>query len=229
MLNKVYIIHYSKLKERRSKIEDIFSESDIEIEFIIENDKEEIQKFRDSFYENDYLRYFEKANVYDNFHSPRPPFRQLSDGEISCASKHMISLQKASENEGYTLILEDDVIPMQKKFLDKISTYMKEIPNDWDVVFLGLGCGQDFIDRTKKIKVTENIFKVSHPASNCAEAYIVNKKSSKLILDKIKPVQLPFDCEIAFAMGKTEMNVYWILPPLFYQGSVTGEYNSTLR
>jgi hypothetical protein len=96
---------------------------------------------------------------------------------------------------------------------------------------LGQGCGYDFIsskiDNLKQI--SDNLFYVPPPSTNCAEAYLIKKDTAKKIYESIIPFQLVSDWELAYQFYKLNMNVYWSLPSLFYQGSKSGDYNSTLR
>ncbi len=228
MLDKVYVVHYSKLIDRKNSIANIFR-SKIDIEFLEEFDKEFVEEYKSKYNDLNYKEYVEKSSIYKDFLFGVPPLRQLSDGEISCAVKHINCLKKIQESQEIALVIEDDVIPYNNEFLMEIEDLLKNIPDDWDAIFIGTGCGMDFINKVRKVEVKNNIFKVFHPATNCAESYIINPKSVDKILNKIIPFQLPYDCELACVMGILNMNVYWHLPPIFYQGSVNGEYISSLR
>jgi hypothetical protein len=96
---------------------------------------------------------------------------------------------------------------------------------------MGAGCGIDFMNQKirESCVINENLAQVKHPSTNCAEAYLLKKESAKKIYESIIPFQLVSDWELAYQFYKLDMNVYWSIPPLFYQGSKSGQYNSTLR
>lgn len=235
-LKKCFIVHYTKLKERKEKILEIFKDKKIEYEFIEEYDK-------DDFSEESILKFYKPDKelfVHKIESAFNPPewdlrenwFRILNDAEISCTIKHILALKKVSEQEEEVcLIVEDDIIPICDSFLDIINIILKQSPDDWDSIFLGEGCGKDFIKSKMKNlqKVSDNLFKSPPPATNCAEAYLIKKDSAKKIYNSIIPFQLVSDWELAYQFYKLNMNVYWALPSLFYQGSKSGKYNSTLR
>lgn len=230
MLDKIYVVHYSRLEDRKEYQKNIFSTKFENVEFIEQYDREDIQDIKFKYFIIDLNNYIAKSQVYKNFTFGIPQLRILSDAEISCAIKHLKALEKISLENEISLVIEDDAIPFDENdFIDEINKLLKDMPNDWDVIFLGEGCGIDFINKINKQQIKPNIFKIEHPASNCAEAYIVKPKSAKLLLKKMIPFQLPYDCELACSMAKLNMNVYWYLPSLFYQGSIKGKFNSSIR
>ena len=159
-------------------------------------------------------------------------FRRLNEGEISCMLKHMKAIEYISKSEfEFCLVLEDDAIPINSDYLKMIEDYVKDTPTNWDAIWMGFGCGLDFINDTLKRskKVNEKIAKISHPATNCTEAYLLKKESACRIRDSLIPFQLGSDFELAYQFYKLNMNIYWLINPLFYQGSKTGTFKSEIR
>lgn len=228
---KLYIIHYTKLKNRKEKLLSFLAKSNNQYEFIDVFDQEYIN--------NDDLNkyYLPDKKLFDDKISPLwdsnlHKFRHLNIAEISCTIKHIIAIEKvANQNDEYCLILEDDAIPIENNFFDEIEKLIDDAPDDWDSIFMGAGCGVDFMnEKLKKSHLINGKFaKVPHPCTNCAEAYLIKKKSAKKVFESIVPFQLVSDWELAYQFYKLNMNVYWSIPPLFYQGSKSGEYESTLR
>jgi glycosyl transferase family 25 len=225
---KTYIIHYTKLNERKKNILSILKNTDCDYEFIEEYDKENLKD--NLYYFPDESKFDEKIkNLWDSkIHS----FRILNPGEISCTIKHILALEKVANQDGeYALILEDDAIPIEKNFFNEVESLIQKAPDDWDSIFIGAGCGLDFMNQKLKDSylINDKFAKVPHPSTNCAEAYLIKKESAKKIYDSIIPFQLVSDWELAYQFYKLNMNVYWSIPPLFYQGSKSGEYESELR
>jgi glycosyl transferase family 25 len=235
-LKKSFIIHYTKLIERKSKVLEIFKNSNLQYEFIEDYDKDDFtDDIVSKFYKADRELFEHKIETAFN-----PPawdlkenwFRVLNTAEISCTIKHIIALKKVSEQEDdFCLIVEDDIIPIFEDTFDKIELIVQQAPKSWDSIFLGEGCGNEFIRSklSKTERISENLFKVPPPSTNCAEAYLIKKDSAKKIYDSIIPFQLVSDWELAYQFCKLNMNVYWSIPSIFCQGSKNGQYSSTLR
>ena len=137
----------------------------------------------------------------------------------------------SSSNNEIGLILEDDVIPKDKNFEKTINSILKK-DVDWDVLFLGTGVGENFIK--SKISFFDKLFKkkyvsIPHPATNCAEAYLIKKDAAKKIYNNIEEFNMAWDWELAYTFKELEMKIMWYLPPIFYQGSISGEFKSSLR
>ena len=63
--------------------------------------------------------------------------KALNPGEIACALSHRMVYEKMiSEGWKRILILEDDVLPVDKE-LDLLPEALKELPDDWELVYLG--------------------------------------------------------------------------------------------
>jgi GR25 family glycosyltransferase involved in LPS biosynthesis len=228
MLN-INVIHYTKLKDRKNNILNIFKNKNVNLNFIEIFDAEEINKDNiKNFYNPNIDVFNHKVKLWE--HSSG--FRYLSYGETSVAIKQTLAIKKIAEMEDdYGLIVEDDIMPYQDNFLDIIIENIKNVPNDWDAIFIGNGCGDNFIHNKLKNaqKINDFIFKPLHPVTNCAEAYLLKKHSAEKIYKNILPFQLAFDWELAYQFYELNMNVYWIYPSIFYQGSNSGEYKSSLR
>ena len=229
MIDKIYIIHYTKLKERREHIESIVSKYNIPYEFITEYDQEDLEYVKSKYYNLDIDEYNKKIEIYNRTKHGIPPFRKLSDAEISCTIKHIIAIKKLSEECNIGLILEDDAIPYNDSFIDLAEKSIKESPDNWGSIFIGNGCGDEFIKQKSKYRINENLFSVPHPATNCAEAYILNKQSAEKLYNSMLPFQQISDWELACSFWLQSIDVFWRIPSLIYQGSISGEFKSSLR
>jgi GR25 family glycosyltransferase involved in LPS biosynthesis len=226
-----YVIHYTKLKERKDNIISLFNDNDFNLNFIEEFDKEEITK------ENIRLFYNPNKELFDSKISPLwdnsiHKFRYLTYPEASCAIKQVLAIKQVSEQENeYALIIEDDVLPKNSNFSKEIENVISNSPKDWDAIFIGEGCGEEFIKFKLNDfqKINDKVYKANHPATNCAEAYILKKSSAQKIYENIIPFQLAFDWELAYIFYKLKMNIYWAIPPIFVQGSKNGTYNTSIQ
>ena len=81
----------------------------------------------------------------------------------------------------------------------------------------------------KKFRFGFRTYEVNHPASNCAESYLIKSEVAKKIYNNILPFTLISDWELAYQFYKLDLNVKWLYPPIFFQGSKSGKYKSELR
>ena len=226
--DKIYVVHYTKLVERLTKLIPTLNASGVDYEIITKWDKEDITSDNivslfDSNKEN-----FEKkiSALWDgNVHK----YRHLNMPEISCTLKHFEAIRKVAEEcPNFGLIVEDDVI-FDQNFAVNFIQKLQDTPDDWDAVFMGIGCGLSFV--TSKLKqedhVKGGVFRASHPATNCAEAYMLKPSMAKKIYDGL-PFSLVSDWEIAYQLYKNNANVYWWFPALATQGSKNGMFKSEL-
>jgi GR25 family glycosyltransferase involved in LPS biosynthesis len=226
----VYIIHYTPLRHRLPNIQSV-AQAIGNSTLITEFDKGNITSEELSTYYRPNEESFNRK-VSSLWDSSQHKFRILNDGEISCTIKHIFALQRiANSSSEFAIVLEDDAIPTSNNILSEINEILDHTPNDWDAIFLGIGCGQGFFNH--KIINSEwrndKVAKINHPASNCTEAYLITKKFANKILSTIIPFDLVIDWEFSYQFYNLGANIYWPLSPLFIQGSKNGSYNSAIR
>jgi len=227
--DKIYIIHYTKLKDRYNHISSFFDSCKIPYEFILDNDQEDLTpKILDQYYKPNKEEYENRiSKLWDvNIHK----FRYLNKAEISCTIKHITAIKKiSSECPNYGLILEDDAI-FYDNFNKQFDKCLNQTPDDWDSIFLGDGCGVNF--KSSKLlnskKVNDNVYLMAHPATNCAEAYLLKPSIAEKISNSIIPFQNVSDWEIAYQLYLHDAKTYWWNPSLVTQGSRNGKFESTL-
>lgn len=226
----VFIVHYSKLIERKLFLDYFLNDKFSKIEFITKYDQENLNlDLINKFYKEDSVVFNRK--IFELWQSQNFEYRKLSVAEISCFLKHIEAIKSAANSEShYSLILEDDVLPF-KNFNFRYKKIIKNLnKKDWDVAFVGKGIGLKFIYNKLGIRIlSAKPQKVNHPASNCAEAYFIKKTAALKLLEKIITFNLSYDWELAYQMYKLNLNVLWATRPLFKQGSQTGKYKSSLR
>ena len=176
---KIYIIHYTKLTDRKIYLDNLLKDKNIEFEYINEFDQEELnQNNIGHYYKDDEDLFNIKSKIWNK---KANKYYVLSNPEISCSIKHIEALRKIGySNKDFGLVLEDDAIPYKDDYLSQIEKILSKSIK-WDALFIGNGLGGNF--RNKKIGYKrffpiKNI-KVSHPATNCLEAYIIKKEIAK--------------------------------------------------
>lgn len=226
---KIYIVHYTKLKDRYDHIMPFLEKCNIPYEFIRDYDQEELidENIKD-FYLADNELFTHKIQYSYSFLNSK--FRILNKPEISCTIKHLIAIKKLSEEcKNFGLILEDDVV-FYENFNKNYKKCIDLTPSDWDAIFLGDGCGEHFqaLKLSQSKKINDSCYLINHPATNCAEAYMLKSNVAKNIYKSAIPFQLVSDWEIAYNLHKIDAKIYWWYPSLVTQGSRNGKYKSTL-
>jgi GR25 family glycosyltransferase involved in LPS biosynthesis len=67
--------------------------------------------------------------------------------------------------------------------------------------------------------------------SRTAGAYIISKQGAKKMLEHIIPFVFPIDFEMNYIFEKADMNVYYMEPPIIFEGSSRdngGQYKSSI-
>jgi GR25 family glycosyltransferase involved in LPS biosynthesis len=231
-INKIFVVHYTKLQQRKQSMESYLKQFGVQYEYIDEYDQEVLTK------ENISSFYYPEPQIHEEKIKPLwdasiHKFRILNTAEISCTIKHLLAVKKVSEScTDYGLILEDDCMPKRETFIKEMKDIIRTIPDNWDGIFFGEGCGQRFIDdniNKNSLSINNGWCQAVHPASNCAEAYLLKPAAAKKVYEASIPFQLVSDWELASSFYRLGLNIYWAVPPVFEQGSKNGAFKSTLR
>ena len=201
---KIFVIHYDKLSERKINMIKQLKENNIDAEFISNKGKDVLT--------ND----------------DKIPFSNISDAEISLFLHHIECFKKiVEENHDFALILEDDAI-FDNIFFKTLKNYLTHLPTNWDMLFIGDGCGfhvpQEYLDKYKKC----NIFRAH--ATRCTDSYLITQSCAKRILEIVNSetflCNLPIDLWFNLIMSSENIKVFWAEPTIVTQGSENGEFNS---
>lgn len=209
---KTYIIHYTPLKERKNHMDRLLGEEWIleDVEFIVEADREALTNA-------------DLANFGSSI---------LRPADISLISKHRIAWKKIKE---MALIFEDDVI-LAPNFSDTLSKYIAELPPDWDLLFIGDGCGLH-IDAAVISPYKYTYSKCLEPtswggdgATRCTDSYIISPKCAALFAaDPDRPITKPIDFYMNDLCRKYKCKVFWAEPTIVTQGSEKGLFEVSTR
>jgi len=212
---KIFVLHYSKLTERKIDIINHFKQQGIiDYEFIELFDKDNLT--------SDQLGLFDDLS---------------SRSRISLTLKHIHVYERCfKENYDEVLVFEDDVI-LSKNFVEKLKKYKRELPSDYDMLFIGDGCNIHI--HKDNIIPTQNIYKPSECKINmsvqgetkCTDSYLISKKACASILEYIKTKEkldhTNADLFLNYAIKNCKLQVYWAEPTIVTQGSQNRKYEST--
>jgi GR25 family glycosyltransferase involved in LPS biosynthesis len=152
-------------------------------------------------------------------------FRVLTPREIAVNISHIETYRMiAAGTREWSLIFEDDAV-LEPDFGNRFDQYFEELPADADLVFIGSCCGL----RIEQVDGERHFYRKDHPATKCADSYLVSRSAAQTILSTIVPFVLTIDWELNYHLKLHDLVVYWVEPPLASQGSQTGVYASSLR
>jgi len=217
-LNKIYIIHYTKLVDRRNYLESKFKKMNLNIEWVTQYDRENITESQiKSVYEFD----ASYTDIHIDPNTGDPPIRILRRPEIACYLSHYHCIKDHFDNNfEYTLVLEDDVIFEDDAFL-KVTEILNKMPIDCDICYLGNGCNL----KPNNIE-NDKIFYENKFGVKAADSIIYTKRAVQFLYEK-KRTHRPIDYHIN--TFRNQLKIYWVEPPIFLQGSQNGIYKTAVQ
>ena len=215
-VDNIYICHYKKLEERKQSILEQFKEENIYRYQFIENfDKNEwdIKKI-----EKEYPKVFKEwkkgLDSYDD---------ESQNSERSLSLKHAYILKDIFKNQyKASLILEDDVI-LCNSFVDYCNFFMSQLPDDWDIVWVG-SC----LNLHEPSVEGKYVYKTNR-GSRCTHAFLVNRSMANKVVNCISDINLPSDHFYNYLIKKFNLNNYWFEPSLAnqsleYKSEISGNF-----
>ena len=210
---KIFVLHCSKLVERKKHIIEQFKKNSIvDYEFIEKYDANKITE--------------EESDLFiDTYKKPT----------MSLHLKHFYVYKEIAEKYESGLIFEDDVI-LCEDFMTFLQLYLSEL-NQYDMLFIGSCCNLR-IDKDR-INPNQHIYRKSlYPsslegdgASRCCDSYIVTNKCAKklceYISNRINKISKPVDYWLNDAARDNQFEVFWAEPPIVIQGSECGLFHSS--
>jgi len=214
-ISKIYIIHYTKLKERKehmlSEIEK-WNLNRVPIHFEERHDQEVMSDF-------DIYQLINKQKFINN------TGREIKNGEASLCLKYKQVLEDINtlDDDEYVLVLEDDVIFKQDP-LEYISHIIKKCTNEninFDCVFMGEAA----------LRVGDNrdvFFKKPHPATNGLCTVLYSVKSAKKVFANLNLFKIDnaLDWHFNNVFKELDFNVYWG-KAITEHGSVTAVHDKS--
>ncbi len=225
-IEKTYVLHYTKLKERKERLDKMFDRFGIDVEYFLDYDQEDLTpEIIKEYYNPDPELY--KHTIDMAYGSRTVPFRELNMAQISCTIKHYHCIKKVAENcSEYGLVLEDDVIFVDN-FVETCNSFLEATPPDWDVIFMG--CCANLRVPPAYLKPGVCAYRVGSPAGRGGDSYILKKSAAEKIASTMKPFVTISDWQLSYELFLHDLKVYWWEPPLVVQGSENGVYKTTLN
>jgi GR25 family glycosyltransferase involved in LPS biosynthesis len=248
----VYVMHYKGAPERKAYMQSQLQEVGFQkVHYVEVDDREELSPEKLAyFYNDDPVRWaakvetlktvlIENSQFYPDkpswqsgvdYNFPLPAPRRLSDSEISLSIKHIYALsaiaagKNAGGEQAPSLVLEDDTV-LSERFSVLLQSALQSMPKDWQILFIGDGCGLRVPGRSDQ----DAMYRMNPPRSKCSDAYLINTAAARSLLQTLVPFSLPIDLELGCSMLQQQTVCYWLEPPITTQGSQTGLFSSLLR
>ena len=207
MIEKIFICHWDKLSDRKKELISVLSEEKIfDYEFVCDYDKE---NWEEKQIRKEFPKIFEIVEGYG---------RKLKPSEISLCLKHIKIIREVAKKYKYALVLEDDVI-LCDNFLNEFSISFHQLPNDWDVAWVGTCCGLHSPTIEGK-----RVYKMN--GSRCTHAYLISNQGANKILSELKYCNTGSDYFYNYLIEKFNLNNYWFEPALAIQNT---NYETTIQ
>ena len=130
----------------------------------------------------------------------------LTRGAVGCALSHLEAWDRAAKSDGLTVILEDDI---ELHNLHTLQARLKDVPGDWDVLYLGSGQYVKAPPRTARQRQAAR--RGVHPVQHAYQfiGYMVHPRSAA----KLRAV-LPLSYQIDGALQELPLTKYVLEPNL---------------
>jgi glycosyl transferase family 25 len=211
---KIFVLHYSKLTNRKIHMIDQLKKQNItDYEFIEKFDKDELTIHDRILFDVNYKK-----------------------STMSLHLKHNYAYKIIAEKYEHALIFEDDVI-LCDNFSELLRKYMAQLPANYDMLFIGDGCNLH-IEKHKLIS-NKNVYEKSlYPtswggggATRCCDSYVVSNKCANQLCEYIKHlpsrISLPIDWWLNITAKDNNFKIYWAEPTIVTQGSQTGMFKTS--
>ena len=134
-------------------------------------------------------------------------------------------------------MLEDDAI-LDKDFVSKLTKGLKQLPDDYDMLFLGDGCNLHI--PLSKRRLFKYIYKKcreptkwgGNGGTRCTDSILISKKCATKICNyyesmKINNINLPLDWWLNEVIRDLKLEIYWMEPTIVTQGSQKRKFKSS--
>lgn len=201
---KIFIIHYKKLVNRKKDMIEQLNQFNItDYEFIEQYDRDTLIESDKKCFKKDY-----------------------KTCQIAITLSHLFVYKEILEKHEMALILEDDAI-FHPNFVDMFSNYIKQLPSDFDALFIGHGCNLHI----EPYKITENCNVYKKQESRCTDSYLVSKQYAQKVLNYVNNMDYKIDDPVDIWLNRVfkdlNLNIYWGEPHIVVQGSIVRKYPSS--
>ncbi|MBA2500404.1 MAG: glycosyltransferase family 25 protein [Chitinophagaceae bacterium] len=228
--DKIYVLSLPRLQNRVDYINTTLHGLDFEFFWGIDKENTSLDQLKDEllFSPESYRQFYKKP-------------QQMHIGMLCCSLGHLQIYEHIVANQiGKTLILEDDAIP-QFGNLEFFPEIIKELPDDWELFYLGYEKNEILGKKEKikkryyqlfnmhaQLKLSRKMYNRFYPEEigkymsvagfhDCTHAYCVTLEGAKKLINHQKPVSFNADNLLSYLVLTNKINGYISKQKLFNQ------------
>jgi GR25 family glycosyltransferase involved in LPS biosynthesis len=215
MVDCVYVMHYSKLTERK--------------EHLLRNIKEVgLDK-----YPIVWVEHFDRENMTPEIVSRNytyHPYRRLTLAEIANCMAHNYIIEQIASRHNAALILEDDIV-LKDSFPIHLENALASLPSDWDILNVGGDYAGEFHNDPSPLEPDQKVAVVPHNCCAITCSYVLKGSTARRIMNHIlfRPIRMPIDTILTHICPGIAAKVFWCRPWIAYEGSKTPLFKSSIR
>jgi hypothetical protein len=174
-----------------------------------------------------------KTDTCMKYHSRDMITNPLLNTEISLFLNHIQCLRhiKHTYTNGYFAIFESDAL-FYNNYLDHINIILNQAIHKNDIHIINIGEGNCNI-KPSSVPIQAGLHIYKEKTNKFTEGIIWTYEGVCTFLehfDKTSDIDGPIDTRIhVYSEIYGGFNIYWAYPPLVYQGSISGKFNSNIR
>jgi len=227
-INNIYIMHYSKLTDRKKNLMEQIS-----------------YRMLDKYIKINWIQHFDRENISFDFIESSYRFdvrvldRQLTIAEIANAIAHKFILKQILSNDEIALVFEDDCV-FKEDFIHHLYYILTKLPSDWEVVCLGGPTTHNeypAVALPNSIQMNFNsnqivLFEPSTPAPCTVSSMLYRKSAVAKILNSIfinPRFFCPSDHTLWLCNMEQNVKMLWSQPFISYEGSKSDLFSTTLE
>ncbi len=214
---KTFVVHYARLAYRKAFLVSQFARLGLDDVTYIE------QYDRDTLSESDIAMFHPK----------------LSRANMAVTLSHLQCIKDMlASGVDHALILEDDAV-LHPDFNARLDKYMNELPDDWDVMFIGNGCGLHIPRAIIEANPGQTVFPKGHDTTvgagctRCTDSYVLRRRCAERILDYVSSLQskveMPVDWWYNDVLRDIGAKVYWSEPTIVEQATQNGMWPTSVQ
>lgn len=146
-----------------------------------------------------------------------PP--EIKEGAVGCALSQFFCIKYAKQLGLNTFLLLEDDVQFHENINELFNQYIKEVPSDWDMLYLG---GQHFHGMNLQ-QVSEHVYKCEYTLA--AHSVAFSYRVFDIFIDKLIDITKP--CDVHYAESHKEINAYVIIPHLTWQKNSYSDIEKT--
>lgn len=204
---EVYLLNIPRLEKRRKYMMNEFKKNNLNVEIHYGVDKNQINK--------DYLN-----NLLKNGKITREYFNKImleKKGTLACLLTHCGLWEKLKMSSKNSFLIFEDDCHILSNFESNARKYLQEVPEDWDMIWLGHG-------KLKGKKISKNVLvPENNPGkgyNSLHHCYMIKKNSIDKILNIIFPLKKNISKDSIIRKNFDKFNAYFIVESLASQDRV---------